>query len=132
MEPNGALAVSILSEIAALPKILLLEDEPFILMELEFSAGDAGLTSFSVSNVAAALAILRRENIDVAILDVNLGGGATCLPVARELTGRSIPYLLHTAQPHCLGDDLQALSAPIISKPAAGSTVVSAALELMH
>ena len=114
-----------------MPVFLILEDEAFTLIDLEFSVGDAGSTALSASNVPAALAILRRRKIDIAILDVNLGGDATCLPVARELKELGIPFLLHTAQPNCLGDELKAMSPEVISKPVAGSTVVSAALRLV-
>jgi CheY-like chemotaxis protein len=61
--------------------ILMLEDEPLILMDLEFAAEDAGARPLCASSVREALSILQAEPVDSAILDVTLKDGETCVPV---------------------------------------------------
>ena len=67
--------------------ILLVDDEPLILMDLEFAAEDRGFTPCCASCVGEAMNHID-EGVDVAVLDFNLVGGENCLPIARELTKR--------------------------------------------
>ena len=59
------------------------------------AAGSGHATSSACSNEAEATPLLERA-IDGAVLDVNLGHGETCEPIAVELRKRRIPFLLHT------------------------------------
>jgi DNA-binding response OmpR family regulator len=69
--------------------ILMLEDEPLILMDLEFAAEDFGCRPLCASSVATAMAILEGpEPVHSAVLDVTLKDGETCVPVARALQQR--------------------------------------------
>ena len=43
--------------------------------------------------VADALEIVASRDVAVAVLDIDLGGGATSAPVARELRARGIPFV---------------------------------------
>ena len=110
--------------------ILVLEDEPLILLDLEFAAEDSGCEMVSTSTVEAALAILsdRSTEIDVAILDVSLGHGKTCFPVAAELDRLQIPYILHTGDLNRHDERVRELNAPLIAKPAATDAVIAAAI----
>lgn len=86
--------------IAALPllplaghHILLVEDEPLLLMSFEDTLLDFGCASvFTATAVAAALAVLEREPIDLAVLDLHLGTG-TSYDLARTLRLRRVPFL---------------------------------------
>jgi two-component SAPR family response regulator len=49
-----------------------------------------------VGTVAQALALLHREEIDGALLDVNLGGGERSYPVADALAARDVPFVFVT------------------------------------
>jgi len=108
--------------------ILMLEDEPLILMDLEFAAEDAGARALCASSVVEALSILQAEPVDSAILDVTLKDGETCVPVARALDERGIPYLLHSGDLDRHDETVRALGAELVAKPASAAGVIARAL----
>ena len=112
--------------------LLLLEDEPVILMDLEFAAEDRGCTSLPARDCDAAFRAIESSRIDIAVLDVSLGGGATCMPVAEELDRRGIPYLLHSADLDRQDEQIHSLDAQLISKPAPSDAVIDAAIALLR
>ncbi|MBB4857500.1 DNA-binding response OmpR family regulator [Novosphingobium chloroacetimidivorans] len=109
--------------------ILMLEDEPLILMDLEFAAEDEGCRALCASSVSEAMAILDSERIDSAILDVTLKDGETCVPVARALDERGIPYLLHSGDLDRHDETVRALGAELVAKPASAATVIARAIK---
>lgn len=114
---------------AAICTILLLEDEPIILMDLEFAAEDHGCDPVSASSCSGALdRIATPGGIDVAVLDVSLGGGENCLPVAEELGRLGIPYVLHSADLDRHDERIAKLDAELIAKPANAADVIAAAI----
>jgi DNA-binding response OmpR family regulator len=108
--------------------ILMLEDEPLILMDLEFAAEDAGARPLCASSVREALSILQAEPVDSAILDVTLKDGETCVPVARALDERGIPYLLHSGDLDRHDETVRGLRAELVAKPASAAGVIARAL----
>ena len=77
-------------------RILVVEDEFLVAVVLEDDlrlAGHYVLGPFS--NLPAALAAAQRENFDVAILDVNLGG-AMVYPLADDLGRHGVPFFFLT------------------------------------
>jgi DNA-binding response OmpR family regulator len=109
--------------------ILLLEDEPLILMDLEFAAEDLGCHALCASSVSDALAILRGSlPVDAAVLDVSLQGGETCVPVARMLDLRHIPYLLHSGDLDRQDETVRGLDAELVAKPASAARVIGRAM----
>lgn len=108
--------------------ILMLEDEPLILMDLEFAAEDVGARALCASSVSEALSILQAEPIDSAILDVTLKDGETCVPVARALDERGIPYLLHSGDLDRHDETVRGLGAELVAKPASAAGVIARAI----
>jgi CheY-like chemotaxis protein len=100
-----------------LQRILIVEDEPLILMMLEdfLDALDRQLAG-SADNVAAALACIQGGGVDAAILDVNLRAGEQSWPVADALAERDIPFVLATGG---AGDTIadRHRDRPVLSKP---------------
>lgn len=77
-------------------RILIVEDESLIAMLLEDLLADIGYTVVAaVPNVDQALTMLATEAVDLAIVDVNLGGTPS-FPVADALAKRGIPFLFTT------------------------------------
>ena len=71
-------------------RILLLDDEPLILMDLEFAAEDKDCLPLTETNVREAMEHIEAQGgVSCAVLDVTLRDGETCIPVARELERRS-------------------------------------------
>ena len=73
--------------------ILLVEDESLLSMMAEDILMDAGCAVVLAMRLREALELARTSAIDLAVLDVNLGGGETSYPVAQALMERGIPFL---------------------------------------
>ena len=113
--------------------ILLVEDEPLILMDLEFAVEDHGCRALCATCCSEAIrAVERADHIAVAVLDVSLKGGENCEAVARELDRRGIPYLLHSGDLDRHDETVRRLGAPLFPKPASAERVIAAAIRLAH
>ena len=78
-------------------RILIVEDEFVVALQLEQLVRAAGGTVVGpVPSVGRALPVIRTEELDGALLDVNLHGRPVT-PVARALRARGIPFILVTA-----------------------------------
>ena len=113
------------------PHVLILDDEPIILMDLEFALEDAGAVVLDARSVDEALELIERQLPDAAILDVNLGRGTTCAPVALRLHKLGVPFVLHTGDLDRQGELVETLGAPVIPKPSSGPQVVRRVLGLI-
>ena len=79
-------------------RVLLVEDETLVAMLLEDMIADLGGTVVgSVSRVSRALEFAKDADtrIDLAVLDVNLGGEEV-FPVAEALAERGVPFAFST------------------------------------
>ena len=111
--------------------ILLVEDEPLILMDLEFAAEDEGCETICATCCREAMRALDGpDHISAAVLDVSLKGGETCAAVAHELERRGIPYLLHSGDLDRHDEAVRKLAAPLFPKPANAHEVIAAAVRL--
>jgi CheY-like chemotaxis protein len=78
-------------------RLLVVEDEALVAMLIEDILLDLDCVVIGpVGTVAQALALLHREEIDGALLDVNLGGGERSYPVADALAARDVPFVFVT------------------------------------
>nr|WP_075292332.1 HWE histidine kinase domain-containing protein [Pararhizobium arenae] len=107
-------------------RILLLEDQMLIAMDVEGMLSDRGFANVTVTNSTdEALIFMRGVTPDAAILDINLGRD-TSIPVAEELLKRGVPFIFATGYgegsiiPEALG------SAPIVRKPYEAETLIAA------
>ena len=116
---------------AIAPRILILDDEPIILMDLEFALEDQGAEVLDARSVAEALEVIAARMPDAAILDVNLGRGTTCAPVALRLRDLGVPFVLHTGDLDRQGELVETLGAPVVPKPSSGAEVVRRVLGLV-
>ncbi len=78
-------------------RVLVVEDEMMIAMMVEDMLTDLGHEVVGVApNLKQALALAASAQIDVAVLDINLGGGERSFPVAQLLRDRGVPFLFAT------------------------------------
>jgi CheY-like chemotaxis protein len=77
-------------------RVLLVEDEAMIAMLIEDMLEDLGHSLAAVATrLEEALALARSEALDLAILDLSLGGTLT-YPVADVLRERRVPFIFAT------------------------------------
>lgn|GEM_PF-367928 len=73
--------------------ILIVEDDPFIAMDLQDTFEEAGYTVLGpVAAVQPGLEIVAEMTPDIAMLDFNLGR-ETSLPIAEKLEETAVPYI---------------------------------------
>lgn len=78
------------------PKILVLEDELLVALDMAAALSRLGCTVVGpVPRVAAALRLVREEALSGAILDVNVGGSHS-FEVADALSQRGVPFVFAT------------------------------------
>ena len=116
---------------APAPRILVLDDEPMILLELQMALEDEGAQPLDARTVDEAMALIDESAPEAAILDVNLGGGQTCAPIAKRLHELGVPFLLHTGDLARQGELVITLGAEIVPKPTAGHVVAARAIDLV-
>lgn len=76
--------------------ILVVEDEALVAMLLEDALADAGCRILGPApSVEQALALLKHDRPDAAVIDLNLGG-ETSAPIADVLAALGIPFLVAT------------------------------------
>ena len=96
-------------------RVLLVEDEPLIELQLEGLMSGAGATVAGAGSVAAALELIAENEFDVAVLDVRLGH-EDARPIAATLRALDIPYVVASAsEPDDLPGEMR--RAPYLQKP---------------
>jgi two-component SAPR family response regulator len=79
-------------------RVFIVEDEIMVAFEMVDLLEDMGFQIVGPSiHLEDAKSIAKKQDIDVAFLDVNLGSGATSQPVAETLRARGIPFVFITA-----------------------------------
>ncbi|CAO4150438.1 DNA-binding response OmpR family regulator [Methylorubrum thiocyanatum] len=79
-------------------RVLVVEDEYLIAMQVKEWLEAAGADVVGpVPSVEQALDLIEDDDVDAAILDINLGGKTTVYPVADRLAALGVPYLFATA-----------------------------------
>ena len=105
-------------------RVLVLDDEPMILMDIEDCLTEAGFTPVTARTADRAMKAIGTAAPDVALLDVNLGHGETCEAVARYLHGQGVPFALHTGDLDRQGELVRQLDVPILPKPSSMDDIV--------
>lgn len=76
------------------PRVLIVEDEPLVLIELEYTLTDLGYSVVKkAQDLATGLLLAQVPDVDVALLDVNLAGN-TSAPIADLLQEKGVPFVL--------------------------------------
>ncbi|MBB3354290.1 MULTISPECIES: response regulator [Rhizobium] len=106
-------------------KVLIVEDENIIAMELERIAQDAGhQTVGPVSTIEQALAYAQRS--DVALVDLSLADGLSGARLARRLIDRhGVDVIFVTGSPESVGNGIEG-ALDVIAKPFTDERIASA------
>ena len=73
-------------------RILLVEDDPLIRLDLEASLSELGAVVTAAADVRKALTAIETSTLDFAVLDFELGA-ETSEPIAQAVQARKIPFL---------------------------------------
>ena len=112
-------------------KILIVEDDPFIAMDLQDTFEVGGFDVLGpVANVEDGLAIIRNHDVDIAMLDFNLGR-QTSVPLAEVLCELGVPYVFLSGQTeNVLLEQIETASG-VLTKPFNPSKIVRFVSELL-
>ena len=106
-------------------KVLVVEDEIMVAMLVEDMLHDLGhLPVGPAARLAAGIGLAETEQLDLAILDINLGNEKS-FPIADILTRRGIPVIFATGY-GAKGLDERFASFPVLTKPFEDSTFANA------
>jgi CheY-like chemotaxis protein len=110
-------------------RILVVEDDPFIAMDLQGVLEISGATVIGPAHdLSEAWDLLEGSAICAAVLDYRLEVGNT-LPLARALTERGIPFVFQTSDPVSVARERP--DARVIPKPFREEELTSAVLALL-
>jgi CheY-like chemotaxis protein len=98
-------------------RLLVVEDEALVAILIEDIVLDLGCVVVGpAASVAQALALLEREAVDGAVLDVNLGADERSYAIAEALGARGIPFIFVTGYGE-EGVDPRFAAVEVIQKP---------------
>lgn len=108
-------------------RILLLEDEPFIALDLEGLLEEHGYGDVvTLTTCADAVAWLEVNTPSTAIVDPRLSDGL-CTAVVRHLTNRQIPFVVYSGETASIADEEPAFAnGEHLPKPALPEEVIAA------
>ncbi|MGI8704969.1 MAG: response regulator [Sphingomicrobium sp.] len=94
-------------------RVLVVEDEMLVAMQIEDMLSDLGCTSItSAATIETALQSIAANTFDLATLDLNLNGTRS-FAVAEALSDRHIPFAFATGY----GPDARFGDRPVLNKP---------------
>lgn len=98
-------------------RILIIEDEALVAMELRFVLEDLGHDVVgTAADAVQASALATETDVDLALIDIHLSDGATGIEVGRRLADHGVTVLFMTANPGMLHDGV-AGTIGVLSKP---------------
>jgi DNA-binding response OmpR family regulator len=107
--------------------ILLVEDEPFILMELQQALEEAGARVLATRSVQEALELLAIDTITASILDFKLQGG-TADDLCHRLIELNVPFVIYSGYTNVEG---ACSKWDIVAKPADARLLVTRLLGVL-
>ncbi len=106
-------------------RILIVEDEMLVAMELESILADSGFEPVGIAPDLTTAKEYSAEPLDLALVDLNLRDGLTGPQIGRLLGSKGVTVLFLTANPRVLGDGI-AGTVGVLTKPSDSETVKSA------
>jgi DNA-binding response OmpR family regulator len=106
-------------------KILIVEDEMLVAMELESILHDNGFEPVGIAPDLSTAQEYFDESLDLALVDLNLRDGLTGPQIGKMLGDKGVTVLFLTANPRILGDGI-AGTVGVLTKPTDSATVRAA------
>jgi DNA-binding response OmpR family regulator len=113
-------------------RVLVVETEFLIAADIEKMLGDFGIEVVGpASSLQAALYLARTEDLDGAVLDVNLGDGSFVTPVVDVLSERGIPFAFATGS-RLFGTDVLPTGCVTLAKPFSAEQLRDVVEDILH
>jgi DNA-binding response OmpR family regulator len=109
-------------------KILLVEDEPLIALDIAEGLQAAGASVLTAYTLRDGLRFVSEPDLSAAILDFGLSDGEA-QALCERLDERRVPFILHTGYAKA---DVQCGSGVVVSKPATPQELVSTVQKLLQ
>jgi len=106
-------------------RILIVEDEMLVAMELEYILEDLGHECVGIAPDVETATEHFEAPLDLALVDLNLRDGLTGPQIAEALSQRGVPVIFITANPRQLGNGISG-TIGVITKPTDEATVKQA------
>ena len=103
-------------------RVLIVEDEILVAMELEETLSDLGHTIVGIVPDRRSFDAINHDDIDVALVDLNLRDGETGVSIGRALADRHAAVIFITANPALLRDGVVG-ALGVLPKPASRKAV---------
>jgi DNA-binding response OmpR family regulator len=103
-------------------RILIVEDEMLVAMELESILAESGLDPVGIAPDLTTAEEYFDESLDLALVDLNLRDGLTGPQIGKMLGAKGVTVLFLTANPRILGDGI-AGAVGVLTKPTDSETV---------
>jgi DNA-binding response OmpR family regulator len=97
-------------------QILIVEDEIFVAMELEYLLTKQGFDVVGIAPDSSTALSYAEEGVDIAFVDLNLRDGQTGPEIGRTLGKAGTAVIFTTANPALLGDGVEG-TLGVLSKP---------------
>jgi DNA-binding response OmpR family regulator len=107
--------------------VLLVEDEPIILLDIKQHLEDAGASVLVARRLQEALRLAEQQGLSAGLLDYRLGNDDSS-PVCRRLNERKIPFVVYSGYDNV---DEACRSGEIMTKPADTRALVEAVARLL-
>jgi DNA-binding response OmpR family regulator len=106
------------------PKILVVDDDALIAMELGERLTDMGYEVLGPAHsIAEAEAVLARETPDAALLDASLAGGVSSVPLGMTLHAKGVRIAFCTGYDKVKGAPPELAAAPVLTKPVSDADI---------
>src|SRR6187402_2264313 len=97
-------------------QILIVEDEIFVAMELEYLLTKNGFDVVGIAPDSSTALTYAGDSVDIAFVDLNLRDGPTGPEIGRTLSKNGTAVIFTTANPALLGDGVEG-TLGVLSKP---------------
>jgi DNA-binding response OmpR family regulator len=105
-------------------RILIVEDEMLVAMEMEAILDDLGHHCAGIAPDLATAAAFFDDNLDLALVDLNLRDGLTGPQIGKRLSENGVPVVFITANPTQLGNGI-AGTVGVVTKPTDQDTLAA-------
>jgi CheY-like chemotaxis protein len=115
-----------LANLSHLNRVLVVEDEGLILLDIAQTLADAGVTDLvTTTSLEEAFASLDGLRFDAALLDLHLGRHGWSYDIATQLRARGVPFVFITGS----GEVVEGFrDIPLVMKPFAANEIIEALL----